>query len=122
MIWTSGALYSSAEDLTRFASALFNGTLLNQNSLDQMLTFVPDVTLNELIESFSYGLGVMGYEHDQLGTVWFSVGATVGHFSWMVYLPEKNLSCSLIFNPFPNPPLDNIIPLIEHFIGIVRSD
>ena len=122
LIWTSGALYSSAEDLTRFASGLFGGRLLNQNSLDQMLTFIPDVTLNGLIERFSFGLGLMGYEHDQLGTIWFSIGVTPGHYAFMIYLPDENLTCSLIFNPFPNPSLDTIFPLIEHFLYSIFPD
>ena len=122
LIWTSGALYSSAEDLALFSNGLFGGTLLNQNSLDQMFTLIPDVTLPLLLKQFSYGLGMMSIDHEKLGTVRFSVGAAPGHFAWMIYLPDANLTCSLIINPFPNPSIDSIWYPIEHFLNIILSD
>jgi D-alanyl-D-alanine carboxypeptidase len=39
--WTQGGMVSTTEDLARFADALFNGDLIEQASLEAMLTFLP---------------------------------------------------------------------------------
>ena len=121
LVWTAGALYSTAEDMARFASALFGGKLLSQTSLDQMLTFIPDVKIQPNVRSISYGLGIMSIEHETYGTVWFNVGCALGQ-AWLVYLAELNLTCTVLINQLPYQMNDTIWHPVENLLDIVMSD
>jgi D-alanyl-D-alanine carboxypeptidase len=121
LVWTAGALYSTAEDMARFTSALFGGKLLSQTSLDQMLTFIPDVKIQPEIRSISSGLGIMSIEHEKFGTVWFNVGAALGQ-AWLVYLAELNLTCTVLINQFPGQMNDALWHPVEHLLEVVLSD
>jgi D-alanyl-D-alanine carboxypeptidase len=121
LVWTAGALYSTAEDMARFTSALFGGKLLSQTSLDQMLTFIPDVKIQPEVRSISSGLGIMSIEHEKFGTVWFNVGCALGQ-AWLVYLAELNLTCTVLINQLPEQMNDTLWHPVEHLLEIVLSD
>jgi len=97
-LWTSGAMLATAEDLARFAKDLFEGKVLKDNSLKEMLSPGP-----ELYAGAHYGYSVIV---DQVGgqkAYWHSGGA--GYSSIYYYLPEKGLSiavlCNLMVDPKP---------------------
>jgi D-alanyl-D-alanine carboxypeptidase len=121
LVWTTGALYSTAEDMARFASALFGGKLLGQTSLDQMLTFIPDVKIQPNVRNISYGLGIMRIENGKVGTVWFNVGCALGQ-AWLVYLADLNLTCTVLINQLPYQMNDTIWHPVENLLDIVLSD
>jgi CubicO group peptidase (beta-lactamase class C family) len=64
-LWTSGALYSTAEDLVRFADGLFGGDLIRPASLNEMLSDLP---------RYGYGLGVCKYS-----STLFQGNEAIGH-------------------------------------------
>lgn len=97
VLWTSGAIFSTAEDLTNWSSALFQGNVLNQSSLDQMLTScctmpgTTDVRLGMGVfligPSNNNGLELIGY-----------TGRTFGYLTSMFYLPDYGISVVVIIN------------------------
>ena len=60
----AGGMQSTGRDLVKFGAALFGGTLLSPESLQQMQTFVPGDDLSEYGITHSYGLGLERYETD----------------------------------------------------------
>ena len=95
MLWTCGALYSSAEDIVRYSRALFQCELFTQNSLDQMLTLIPYIHNPAL--GYGFGIltipdflpGVLAYGHD--GTVY-------GYKARWIYLPVHGVHIAVLLN------------------------
>ncbi len=80
--WTSGAIVSTAGDVARFGRALFDGSLLNANSLAAMRSFQP-VDIGG--PDYDYGLGLMRF--DILGREhWAHSGGLFGEYGWFLYL------------------------------------
>jgi len=73
--WAAGAIASTAEDLQKWAIALFEEDFLSPESLDEMLTVEP--------HSQEYGLGVVIQE----GIIWHD-GGTMGGTALWIYYPD----------------------------------
>jgi len=100
--WTSGALYSSAEDVARFLSAMIQGELMDSTSLDQMLDFHPATT------NLGYGLGV--HEVYDFVNEWSGVGhdgGTYGYTARMISLPDQGVYISVLLNHNSPDPEDD---------------
>ena len=88
----SAGLFMTAEDLARWCYALFEGQILNQQSMNEML----DMNKN------NYGLGVerfgksIGYGKEALG----HSGANIGTSVYMVHLPDHHFSVVVMINGF----------------------
>ena len=96
----SAGLFMTAEDLARWCHLLFEGKVLRQASLDEMLT----------IGKGGYGLGVQVFRKDLVG-VQKAIGhggANIGTAAYMMYLPEHRLSIVLMINAFKNKCLNYI--------------
>ncbi|MBC8100624.1 MAG: beta-lactamase family protein [Armatimonadetes bacterium] len=77
-----GGLISNTADLTTFYHAfLRDQTLLNEDSMGQILAF-------QDAEGQGYSLGLNEWETDQLGAAWGHAGGVVGFLSLGVYLPD----------------------------------
>ena len=90
-VWTAGAMHATAEELARFVKALFEGDLLEQDSLEQLLSPGP-----ELDAGARYGYSVV---IDQVGgqvAYWHPGG--LGHSSIYLYFPEEGLSIAVLGN------------------------
>ncbi|MDT0445293.1 serine hydrolase domain-containing protein [Streptomyces johnsoniae] len=73
--WAAGGMVSTAEDWTRFLSALMSGELLPEAQMEQMRTTVPIPD-----EDGDYGLGLMR-KTTSCGTVWGHTGGLPGYSS-----------------------------------------
>ncbi|MGB3861549.1 MAG: serine hydrolase domain-containing protein [Candidatus Aminicenantaceae bacterium] len=97
-LWTSGAMHSTAENLARFAKDLFEGKVLEENSLEKMLAPGP-----ELYTGAHYGYSVIIDQVNGKTAYWHSGGA--GYSSIYYYFPEDGLSiavlCNLMVDPKP---------------------
>jgi D-alanyl-D-alanine carboxypeptidase len=97
-LWTSGAMHSTAEDLARFAKDLFEGKVLKDSSLEEMLWPGP-----ELYAGANYGFSVIVDQAGGQTVYWHSGGA--GYSSVYHYFPEDGLStavlCNLMVDPKP---------------------
>ncbi|MEO1164108.1 MAG: serine hydrolase domain-containing protein, partial [Chloroflexota bacterium] len=89
-----GGVVCTAEDLAKFPRALWNGELLSDDTLDEMLDTVTDDWGGE------YGLGI-AYEENELGYMQLGHdGSTSGFQSNMAYLPEEDVVVVVLTNNF----------------------
>lgn len=91
--WTAGALISTAEETAQFAAALYGGAVLNQATMEDMLTFYPfsDAPWT------GYGLGVQRME--ALGkTLWGHGGNIPGYTAFVLYDPAQEVAIAVLIN------------------------
>ncbi len=93
MEWTGGGFASTAEDLARWAKALYEGRVLNKASLDEMLRGVEAKTGR----GDKYGLGVQVRQSD-FGVSYGHGGWFPGYLSEMEYFPEHRVAVAIQFN------------------------
>jgi D-alanyl-D-alanine carboxypeptidase len=94
MEWTGGGFVSTAEDLARWAKALYEGKAFKQKYLDEMISSAVPARTGR---GDKYGLGVQVRESE-----W---GASYGHGGWfpgylseMEYFTEPRLAVAVQFN------------------------
>lgn len=88
--YSAGALVSTADDLNRFITGLFDGKLISQESLEQMITL--DKGFGKGIFSNKYKLGegeLQGYWHN---------GGIEAFISHLGYYPEKDVTVVVLTN------------------------
>jgi D-alanyl-D-alanine carboxypeptidase len=122
--WAAGSMTSTAEDLARFAQALFGGALLRPEMLDLMQsTYGGHGTLN-------YGLGLM---QDQIGAgtgasnqprpaalVRGHTGGLIGSRSVLWYLPARGITLAVdinLMNADPNRVAERTLAAVLAFFG-----
>lgn len=98
----SGPIWTTAEDLARWSQALFHeGRVLTDESLVEMLTFVPATTDPTEPMALAYGLGVGKFrgtpELERLDHYGHG-GNGIGYNALMIYLPEHQASVVALFN------------------------
>jgi D-alanyl-D-alanine carboxypeptidase len=84
-----GGLISNAYDLNVFLSALFNGEIISQNSLDEMLTWQKPKETDPEFFPLWYGLGIFKME-TPWGDAYFHSGDAIGYYACMAYFPEQS--------------------------------
>jgi D-alanyl-D-alanine carboxypeptidase len=96
----SSGLFMTAEDLARWCHTLFEGKVLQQQSMDEMLQFI---TFPPVSNMRAYGLGVQVYKRPD--SHWKEAighsGGNIGTTTYMVYLPVYNTSIVVMVNAFP---------------------
>ncbi len=96
----SSGLFMTAEDLAQWCNALFEGEVLQQQSMDELLQFI-DIGFGR--QKRGYGLGVelfmkrLSSGERAIG----HCGANIGTAAYMVYLPEHHVSIVVMVNAFP---------------------
>jgi len=95
-----GGIISNSHDLTLFMGALMDGTLLSENSLNQMLTF-EDINddVGELDFLKDVGLGPMRME-TEYGEAYGHYGHVYGFYGMVVYFPEQGVTLSILSNGY----------------------
>ena len=107
-------IFTSAESLARWSQALFSGDILLPSSLDDMLQMRHfksfsnmsgyGLGIQEYIRSFSSGEKAIGHG-----------GGNIGTTTYMVYLPDYDVSIVVMINAFPNEGADVITK------GLIRA-
>ncbi|MFC1716524.1 serine hydrolase domain-containing protein [Candidatus Poribacteria bacterium] len=89
--------YTTAEDFARWGHALFQGQVLSQASLDEMLDFHSPTPGEPRLSG--YGLGTCDFTQ-LLGGVraWGHDGSTPGYRAFMAYLPDYGVTFSGLMN------------------------
>ena len=103
---TGGAVFSTPEDLARWAKALYqDGSVLSKEALHQMLTFV--VTTPDEPLSVGYGLGTVKYSPEIFNGVEIigHSGNAAGYVAASLYLPEHDISMGIMLNTHDGPML-----------------
>lgn len=93
MEWTGGGFASTAEDLARWARALYGGNVLKKTYLDEMLTAVEAKTGR----GDKYGLGVQ-VRQSKWGISYGHGGWFPGYLSEVEYFPEHKIAIAIQFN------------------------
>jgi D-alanyl-D-alanine carboxypeptidase len=90
------AIFSTAEDLSKWTQALYRGKVISEDSLVQMLTFHRP---NPGDPSTGYGLGTLEMRYGGI-EMWGHLGWQYGYLTAMLYVPEHSASISLLINEF----------------------
>jgi len=93
----SAGLYMTAEDLARWCHAIFEGEVVSQQSMDEMLRFVDIGFFNK---KRGYGLGVQRFRR-KMGSGETAIGHSgggIGSGAHMVHLPEHHVSVVVMVN------------------------
>lgn len=93
----SGGLFMTAEDLAFWCHSLFEGKILNQESMNEMLQFVSSGFNKNMND---YGLGVEKFRRKNSNgkMAYGHSGANIGTSAYMVYLPKYHLSIVVLIN------------------------
>lgn len=105
--FASSGIFTTAESLARWSHALFEGEVLNEQSMNEMLDFVEFKPVSNMS---AYGLGVEIFEkrfsHGKKAIG--HGGGNIGTTTYMVYLPDYHISIVVMVNAFPNKTADVI--------------
>ena len=110
----SSGLFMTSSDLALWCHKLFEGQVLSEPSMTEMLDFVEFRPVSNMR---AYGLGVQLFKRelssgkDAIG----HGGGNIGSTTYMVHLPEQHLSVVVMINAFPNKAADVITK------GLVRK-
>lgn len=94
--WAGGGFASTAEDLARWAKALYEGNVLQKKYLDEMLN---STTTGE---GANYGLGVEIVKN-KFGKAYGHNGDFPGYLSDMRYFPQQKIAVAVQVNADENP-------------------
>lgn len=97
MEWTGGGFASTAEDLARWAKALYEGRVLNPETLQQMLTGIETGQGRGGGAGVKYGLACQIRPSDW-GESYGHGGWFPGYLSEMEYFPQKKTAIAVQFN------------------------
>jgi len=101
-----GGIISNSYDITLFMETLMNGTLLSENSLNQMLTFED---INEDLGAMDFvkdvGLGPWRLETNY-GEAYGHYGNVYGFYGLVVYFPEQRVTLTILVNGYSAKILD----------------
>ena len=91
--WAAGGMAADARSVALWADALFDGRVLEENSLDQM------TDIRDTGDFFDYGLGVMEVESASGSQKMLGHGGRiVGFQSEMWYLPADDVTIVVLVN------------------------
>jgi D-alanyl-D-alanine carboxypeptidase len=97
----SSGIFTTPENLARWSHALFEGRILEEQSMNAMLTFIKFRPVSNMR---AYGLGVEDFTRNiscgqrAIG----HSGGNIGTTTYMIYLPEQHVSVVVMINAFPN--------------------
>ena len=111
----SSGLFTTSENLARWSQALFGGEILDEGSLEEMLTFVEFSPISNMR---AYGLGVSEFTK-KISFGEYAIGhggGNIGTTTYMVYLPDHQVSIAVMINAFPNDGAEKIVKDLEKTI------
>lgn len=97
VLWTSAAIFSTAEDVAKWLSALLEGNVLNQSSLDQMLTPCCVMPGTDDV-GCGMGLFLLGPDNSAGTKMTGYTGRTFGYLASMFYLPDYGITVAVLIN------------------------
>lgn len=110
----SSGIFTTAENLARWSQALFEGRILQEQSMNEMLTMVEFRPVSNMS---AYGLGVSEYSR-KFSSGQRAIGhsgGNIGTTTYMVYLPDQHVSVVVMINAYPSEAADAITK------GLIRA-
>jgi D-alanyl-D-alanine carboxypeptidase len=92
-----GGLISNVHDLSVFMRALFNGELISEKSLQEMLTWQLPKNPDPSFYPMSYGLGIFKIE-TPYGNAYHHSGDAIGYFATMIYFEDSKTTLAWAAN------------------------
>ena len=87
----AGGMVMDSHDLVTWTHALFTpGIILNQASLNQLMTTIPVPPSPLKPLGAAYGLGIYSLNVQGIGLVWYYAGVIDGYTSILMWVPAKN--------------------------------
>jgi len=120
----SSGVFTTAEELALWCSALFHGQVLKESSLSQMLDFNPQATTSWCD---GYGLGVQVFKKRITAgeRAYGHGGGNIGTSAYMAFLPEWDVSITVMINFFhgkcPDRMLEDIIEIVTEHLRSSRG-
>lgn len=96
--WAAGALASQPKEMSTVVRAVFDGSLLSADMLNEMLSFRDGTILNMHVD---YGLGVIR-SGSHAGYAYGHGGMQLGHTTQTIYIPNTQTSASFAYNHVPS--------------------
>ncbi|MFX1548337.1 MAG: serine hydrolase domain-containing protein [Promethearchaeota archaeon] len=93
--WAYGEMYSNATDLVKWFDYLFHGKVINNYSLEKMLTFIYPTPGENWMEGYGLGIGESSFGKLKY---WLHAGSIFGYTSAVVHIPSINLSLAILGN------------------------
>lgn len=134
MSWagSAGAIVTTTQDLLNWWRALFEGSLLPDAQLKEMMDLVctghapgckpgePIAHLQAHDANKGYGLGVAqtAFGSERIGTVWWHNGSTAGYKAIVMWFPQNKIYLALTINRDPGYLLKPDLPI---FRGILNA-
>ena len=107
--WMQGAggIVSTPTDVTRWARALYTGSILAPKQRAELMSLVSQKTgkpirATSLSDPGAFGLGVAQLTKPEIGTVWFYEGMTLGYRMLHVYFPRQDAVIAFGLNSQPD--------------------
>jgi D-alanyl-D-alanine carboxypeptidase len=107
--WTGGGIEARATDIARIIRAMFDGTVLDEASIERF---------TEKVDGQNYALGISVDEFDGY-TAYSHGGGVPGFRSHAVYIPELDLALAVSSNLVPIDP--DIGSLVDELLGAVLA-
>ena len=97
----ASGIFTTSENLARWSQSLFEGKILKEQSLNEMLDFIE---FKPVANMKAYGLGVEEFTLKASSGVYAigHGGGNIGTTTYMVYIPEHHVSIVVMINAFPN--------------------
>ena len=92
-----GGLISNAHDLNIFMTQLFEGQILSEHSMREMMTWLAPETQDQEGFETDFGLGVFRIQTD-FGPAYMHSGDAIGYFASMVYFPDQKVCITWAVN------------------------
>jgi len=92
-----GGLISNPYDLTIFMKALFNGEIISNSSLNEMLKWQTPSEVDANFFPISFGLGIFKIE-TQYGDAYMHSGDAIGYYANMLYFPNNDIAIAYAVN------------------------
>lgn len=93
--WAGGGLASNPRDLVSWAQALYQGRILGEDSMEELLRSVP---VDPDSPDIRYGAGVAIHEAGSLGPTWGHAGRIPGYTSSVRYYPDHGMAVAFQIN------------------------
>jgi D-alanyl-D-alanine carboxypeptidase len=94
----STGIFMTAEDLALWCHSLFEGKILNQQSMDEMLQFVSFFIPKGNMTGYGLGVQLFKKNYSNGKKALGHSGANIGTSAYMVHLPENHLSVAVMIN------------------------
>lgn len=98
MNWGGGNIISAPLDASRFLRMLFNGDLIDQATLEEMMIIDASLFAPLSTQTFGSGLSKLRLDRDEL----FGSTGELGNTSYMYHSPEHNYTISVMSNTQSN--------------------